>query len=360
MPSWRWAPGRARPCARGCRAPARRLGRASQGRALAAPGRGLHAAPAGRDRRLHRLLCRHPPRDQCRQAVPARQPAAAQLQMGARSAITAAPRRSCRPARRCAGRTASASARTRAAPSFGPCRSLDYELELGVWIGPGNDAGHADPDRRGGRAHRRLLPAQRLVGARHPGLGVPAAGAVPGQELRHDDLALDRHARGAGALPRRPAARPAGDPQPLAYLLDEADQRDGAFDDRARGAAADRADARRGQRAASARRLAARAHMYWTVAQMVAHHTSNGCKLASRRSARLRHHLGTDAGRLRQPAGDHRGGKEPFALPNGETRTFLEDGDEIILRGHATAEGAATIGFGECRARVLPAITGGI
>ena len=69
------------------------------------------------------------------------------------------------------------------APEYGPSRRLDYELELGLWIGRGNALGAADPDRRGGRAYRRLLPAQRLVGARPAGVGISAARPVPGQEF---------------------------------------------------------------------------------------------------------------------------------------------------------------------------------
>ena len=104
-------------------------------------------------------------------------------------------------------------------------------------------------------------------------------------------------------------------------------------------------------------------HMYWTVAQMVAHHTSNGCSL---RPGDL---LGS--GTISAPTRDGfgslleitRGGKEPVALPDGETRAFLEDGDEVLLRARARREGAATIGFGECRAVVpagLPEIWRGI
>ena len=99
-------------------------------------------------------------------------------------------------------------------------------------------------------------------------------------------------------------------------------------------------------------------HMYWTVAQMVAHHTSNGCRLApgdllgsGTISAPTRD--GLVACSRSPPAG-----KEPLALPDGETRTFLEDGDEILLRARARAEGAVPIGFGECRALVLPAAMG--
>ena len=96
-------------------------------------------------------------------------------------------------------------------------------------------------------------------------------------------------------------------------------------------------------------------HMYWTVAQLVAHHTSNGCNL---RPGDL---LGS--GTISAPTRDgygslleiSRGGKEPVALPDGETRAFLEDGDEIFLRARAQRDGAVSIGFGECRAVLLSA-----
>ncbi len=93
-----------------------------------------------------------------------------------------------------------------APPDFGPSRRLDYELELGIWIGPGNDLGTPIPIARGRGAHRRVLPAQRLVGARHPGLGVPAARPLPRQEFCDQHFTVGRHARGAGAVPDGAAA----------------------------------------------------------------------------------------------------------------------------------------------------------
>ena len=95
--------------------------------------------------------------------------------------------------------------------------------------------------------------------------------------------------------------------------------------------------------------------MYWTVAQLIAHHTSGGCDL---RPGDL---LGS--GTISAPTADGcgsllemtNGGREPITLRSGETRTFLQDGDEIILRARAHRPGAAPIGFGECRAVVLPA-----
>ena len=295
----------------------------------AAQGGGLRAASAGADRRLHRLLRRHPSRDQCRAAAPARQPAAAELQAHARSAITAAPRRSWSRAARSGGRTGSASRRPRPIPSFGPCARLDYELELGICVGPGNALGHADPDRRGGRAHRRLLPAQRLVGARHPGLGVPAARAVPRQELRDHDLALGGDAGGAGAVPHRAgAAARRAIRAPLRLSRRRRRPGAGRVRHRARGArSCTAAHARQGSAAASLVREQY-APLYWTVAQMVAHHSCNGCNLVAGRPVRQRHHLGAHAGRARQharadprrPAAGHAAVRRDAAVPRGRRR----------------------------------------
>ena len=96
-------------------------------------------------------------------------------------------------------------------------------------------------------------------------------------------------------------------------------------------------------------------HMYWTLAQMVAHHASNGCPL---RSGDL-----IASGTVSGPEKENRGclleqtwkGTEPLNLPNGERRLFLQDGDEVLLRGYCERAGFARIGLGECRGAVLPA-----
>ena len=96
-------------------------------------------------------------------------------------------------------------------------------------------------------------------------------------------------------------------------------------------------------------------HAYWTLAQLLAHHTVNGCNL---RAGDL---LGT--GTLSGPGADQggslmeltQGGRQPLTLPNGETRSFVEDGDVVVMRGWCAAEGAARVGFGEVTAEVLPA-----
>ena len=92
--------------------------------------------------------------------------------------------------------------------------------------------------------------------------------------------------------------------------------------------------------------------MYWTAAQLIAHHTVNGCNL---RAGDLLG-TGTLSSESRETFGSllelSEGGKRPIELPGGETRTFLEDGDEIVMRAHAVREGYRSIGFGECRGRI--------
>ncbi len=153
---------------------------------------------------------------------------------------------------------------------------------------------------------------------------------------------------------RKSFTRADGEPQPLPYLDSPAQSRRRRLRHRARGLAADREDARarrRGQRLSRSNALDA----YWTAAQLVAHHTVNGCNL---NSGDL---LGS--GTLSGPAPEQggslleltQGGKAPLTLGNGETRAFLEDGDCVILRAHCERPGFRRIGFGECRGTVLPA-----
>jgi fumarylacetoacetase len=153
-------------------------------------------------------------------------------------------------------------------------------------------------------------------------------------------------------LPQPP--RPQGDPAPLDYLYDATDQQQGAFDIDLEGLLF--TEGLRSRRMPPHRlALSSTRHMYWTVAQLVAHHTCNGCNL-----------IAGDlfgSGTLSAPTEDGFGslleltqnGKKTTQLASGETRTFLEDGDEVILRGRAMRDGYVSIGFGECRARILPA-----
>jgi fumarylacetoacetase len=150
--------------------------------------------------------------------------------------------------------------------------------------------------------------------------------------------------------------RPEDDPAPLPYLLDEIDQREGALS-----LELEVLLLTPGLREKSLPphrlSLSDARHMYWTVAQMVAHHASNGCNL---QPGDL---LGS--GTISAPGAEGfgsllettQGGKLSVRLASGEERRFLEDGDEVVLRARASRDGFATIGFGECRGAVLPAVS---
>ena len=147
-------------------------------------------------------------------------------------------------------------------------------------------------------------------------------------------------------------ARPAGDPAPLDYLYDENDQATGAL-----GVTMDVfiSTAKMREDGAAPHRLSTgpMTAMYWTAAQLVTHHAVGGCNL---RPGDL---LGTGTLTSGKEGGEGslieltRGGKQPIELPNGETRTFLEDGDEVIMTAYAEREGFARIGLGECRAVIV-------
>jgi fumarylacetoacetase len=102
--------------------------------------------------------------------------------------------------------------------------------------------------------------------------------------------------------------------------------------------------------------IGAATELYWTPAQMVAHHASNGCNL----NAGDLFGTGTISAATLDGCGSlleiTQGGRAPLTLPSGEERRFLEDGDEVVLRARARKPGAAPIGFGECRGVVLPAL----
>ena len=239
-------------------------------------------------------------------------------------------------------------------PDYGPSRRLDYELEMGVWIGQGNALG--DPIAIGNApAHIAGLSLLNDWSARDfqaweyqplgPFLAKNFHTSVSPWVVTAEALAPFRIAQ---------PARPEGDPCPLPYLWDEVDQASGALAielevhlSTAAMRAAGHAPHRLSHGPAS--------NMYWTIAQIVTHHASNGCNLAPGDL------LGTGTISAPDDSGYgslleiSRGGKQPVTLPGGETRTFLEDGDQIILTAHAAADGHVPIGFGACRAEILPA-----
>ncbi len=256
------------------------------------------------------------------------------------------------PVRRPSGQTRPPANDPAAPPRFGPCRNLDFELELGIWVGPGNAPGAPIPI--GEAAHH--IAGYCLVNdwsARDiqaweyqplgPFLAKSFATTISPWIVTEAALAPFR-------IPQ--PARPAGDPPPLPYLSDPADQAAGAL------ALTLRVWLRtpRQRDTGEAPTLLATVtadQLYWTPAQLLTHHASNGCDL---RPGDL---LGT--GTISGPTQGGQGslleitrqGTLPLVLPNGETRRFLEDGDEIIFRATAEREGAVAIGFGPCSAVIL-------
>jgi fumarylacetoacetase len=241
------------------------------------------------------------------------------------------------------------------APTVGPSRSMDYELELGAFVGPGTALGSRLPIDEA-EAHLFGLVLLNDWSARDlqaweyqplgPFLAKSFASTVSPWVVTLDALEPFR-------VPARP--RDAGDPAPLPYLSSVVDQARGGFDITVE---AWLQTARMREANAAPVRLSRGtfADMYWTVAQLLTHHASNGCNM---RAGDL---LGS--GTISGAARDARGcmleltwrGAEPLTLPGGETRAFLEDGDEVILRAYCEREGAARIGFGECRGVVQPAV----
>ena len=274
---------------------------------------------------------------------------------GCPSAITAAPRRSIASGdavRRPHGQIKDADAAT---PSFGPTRRLDYELELGIFVGAGNALGTPVADR--GRRSARLRPhaLQRLDGARHAGVGIPAARSVPVEELRVDDLAVDRDAGGAGAVPR--AVRAAGRRSRAAALprATRTTAPTGAFDIVLEVWLSDRRDARAGTPPQRLMRSNFR-DSYWTLAQLVAHHTVNGCNLrpGDLLGTGTQSGAGAGPGRLaaRAVAGRQHAAR---ACRTARRARSCEDGDTVILRGHCERAGRRRIGFGDCAGTIAPA-----
>ncbi len=240
-------------------------------------------------------------------------------------------------------------------PTYGPSRNLDYELEIGIWVGPGSTLGTTVPigEAAGHIAGYCLLndwSARDLQGWEYqplgPFLGKSFHTTISPWIVTPEALAPFRVAQ---------PPRPTGDPAPLPYLLDEADQRAGALDLELEVLLTTRQ--MQAQQLAPHRLSIGRAiDLYWTPAQMLAHHASNGCNLNPGDlfgTGTISAADGDGSGSLLEIS---QGGRAPITLPSGEVRRFLEDGDEIVLRARARRDGAASIGFGECRGIILPAL----
>ncbi len=237
-------------------------------------------------------------------------------------------------------------------PRFGPSERLDLELELGVWIGPGNALGEAIPL---SRAHEHVAgfcllndwSARDVQAWEYQPLGPFLAKnfltTVSPWIVTPEALAPFR----APAFPRGE-----GDPAPLPYLAD-------AEDAAAGGLALDlgvwiSTRAMRKAGIADVQLTRGRAtDLWWTVQQMVAHHTVGGCNLRPGDLFGTGTVSGADDGSEGSLLEMTYGGKKPIVLPTGETRTFLEDGDRVRITAHAAREGARSIGFGECVGEVV-------
>jgi fumarylacetoacetase len=240
-----------------------------------------------------------------------------------------------------------------AAPSFGPCKRLDYELEIGAFVGGGNALGEPIPiDRAEDHLFGLVLlndwSARDVQAWEYQPLG-PFLSKNFGSTLSPWIVTAE-----ALAPFRVPFVRDAADPQPLPYLDSAANRDSGALDITLEVWL--QTAAMRDAGLPHQRLMASNFRdSYWTLAQLITHHASNGCNLGSGDLLGSGTQSGPQAdqgGSLLELSG---GGKRPLTLANGETRTFLQDGDSVRLRAFCAREGAVRIGFGDCEGTVLPA-----
>lgn len=240
-------------------------------------------------------------------------------------------------------------------PSFGPSERLDFELEMGFYLAGGNRLGKPIPiaDAAQEIAGFTLLNDWSARDVQRwemyplgPFLSKSFATSVAPWIVTADALAPFR----VSALPR-----PTGDPRPLPYLTDAADQAAGGLDVHLE-VWLSTAQMRHTNEPAVEILTSNAKYLYWTPAQMVAHHTVNGCNLQPGDLIGTGTISGPTSAELSSMLEFTTGGTKPVALPNGEKRGFLEDGDEITFRGRCSREGSATIGFGSCTGRIEAAV----
>jgi fumarylacetoacetase len=260
------------------------------------------------------------------------------------------------PVRRPSGQMRDGDADPGNVPKFGPTKSLDYELELGFFVSAGNKLGEKIPI---GEAEEHIFgiclvndwSARDIQAWEYQPLG-PFLAKSFATSLSPWVVTMEALA------PFRTAAfvRAEGDPSPLPYLFGESDQEQGGLDLWLEVSLL----SVRMREAGIAPVVLGRSNfrdMYWTMAQMLTHHASNGCNL---RAGDLLA-SGTVSGADKTARGCllevTSRGKDPVSLPTGEQRKFLEDGDEIILRGFCERDGFRRIGLGSCRGTIVPAST---
>ncbi|MEM6510418.1 MULTISPECIES: fumarylacetoacetase [Pseudoalteromonas] len=238
-------------------------------------------------------------------------------------------------------------------PSFGPCKRLDYELELGIYLGKGNELGDAIAIENAenhvfGFCVFNDWSARDLQAWEYqplgPFLAKNFASTVSPWIVTTEALAPFRTSW----------TRDENDPQPMDYLESAHNREFGAFDIKM-DVQIETEKMRAAGEAPTQVSKSSFKHSYWTVAQMVTHHTVNGCNFQPGDMLGS----GTQSGPEHEEAGSllelSRGGKEKITLANGEQRAFLEDGDNVIMRGWCEKDGFARIGFGSVEGTVLPA-----
>jgi fumarylacetoacetase len=239
-------------------------------------------------------------------------------------------------------------------PLLAASRRLDYELEVGAFIGPGNRLGDAIPI---DKAEEHIVgvcllndwSARDIQSWEYQPLG-PFLAKSFATSISPWVITLDALEPFRGPV----FSRPDGDPAPMPYLYGPQTETRGGIDLRLQVAISTQRMRDSGQSPHVVSRSSLR-HLYWTIGQMITHHASNGCNL---RPGDL---IGT--GTVSGPTRESRGclleltwrGTEPLTLPSGETRRFLEDGDEVVFRGWCERAGAVRIGLGECRGTVVAA-----
>lgn len=241
------------------------------------------------------------------------------------------------------------------APTVGPSRRLDYEIEIGAFVGSGNPLGEPIPlarveDHLWGLCLVNDWSARDIQSWEYQPLG-PFLSKNFATTISPWVVTLD------ALVPFRvpAAAHPPGDPAPLPYLSDSRDQQRGGFGVTLEVWLRSALMRDRGIAATLVSR-GAFAEMYWTMGQLVTHHASSGCNLQPGDLIA--------SGTVSNAASDSRGcllerawrGTEPIELPSGERRAFLEDGDDVVMRGYAERDGHRRIGLGVCRGVVALAI----
>jgi fumarylacetoacetase len=255
--------------------------------------------------------------------------------------------------RRPAGQTMADGAET---PAFGPSKVLDYELEVGFFVGQGNEQGRPiliteSEDHIFGLCLINDWSARDLQRWEYQPLGPFLAKSFA---TTISPWIVTTEALAPFRIPA--FTREDGDPQPLPYLDSPENRKRGGFDIKLEVRIT--TEQMRQQNLAPHQLSSSNTKdLYWTFAQMLTHHSSNGCNL---RPGDLLA-SGTVSGATKDSQGSlielTERGAQPITLPTGEERRFLQDGDEVILRGYCEREGFRRIGFGECRGTILPAVT---